>query len=137
MITQPAVKLRCSQFHGCAFCTEPSPLLCRVPFNAIYMLGSKSHGIFFSVTIIPHYLLYITPSSLSTFTLSFGPFPELHCNFVLLSLHRGCLWQLCPFTGLSRWSAPFPRLLPDCCGGLKVYYCTQPHLQKAFSSSPS
>lgn len=79
----------------------------------------------------------MAPSRLSTFTLSFGLFPELHCNLVLPSLHRGCSWQLCPFPGLSEWSAPFLRLLPDCCEGLKVYYCAQPHLQKAISSLAS
>jgi len=137
MVTEPAVKVRRPQFHGCASCREPSPFLSSVPINAIHMLRSKSHGIFFSATIIPHYSLYIAPSSLRTFTLSFGPFPELHCNFVLPSLHGGCLWKLCPLAGLSRWSGPFLRVLPDCSGGLRVYYCAQPHLQKAFNSSAS
>lgn len=120
--------------HGCAL---PSLLPCSVPIHAIHMLGSKSHAIFFSATIIPHYPLYTSPSRFSTFTSPFGPLPELHGNFVLPSLHRAWLWQLCPCTGLSRWSAPFWRLLPYCCGGLKVYYCAQPHLQKTFSSLAS
>lgn len=114
-----------------------------LPFSAVFLsipfirLVQNLMALFFSATIIPQYPLYMSPSSLSTFTLSFGPFPELHCNFVLPSLHRHCLQQLCPFTELSRWSAPFLRSLPDCCGGLKVYYCAQPHSQKACSSLAS
>lgn len=99
MVTPPAVKVRCSQLHGCASCREPSPLLCSIPINAIHTLGSKSHGIFVSATITPHYPLYMAPSSLSTFTLSFGPFPELHCNFVLPSLHRAACGSFVPSLG--------------------------------------
>lgn len=114
MVTQSAVKVRCSQFHGCASqlhsALSPS-LQCSYPCHSYAWFKISCY--FFLCYHHPHYPLYISQSSFSTFTLSFGPLPELHSNFVLPSLHRGWLWQLCPFTGLSRWSAPFQRLLPD------------------------
>lgn len=115
--------------HGCASCREPSPLPCSVPINAIHMLGSIPHGIFFSATIMPHYLLYTAPSAPSlcltdlswsfTATLLSLPYTQLPVAFVVL----------------SRWRIPFLRLFPDPCRGLKFYHCAQAHSQKALSSS--
>lgn len=106
---------------------EPSPLPCSVPINAIHMLGSKSHGIFFSATIMPHCLLHgLSLPSLCLLDLSWSftatlfsfPYTELPVAFV----------------DLTRWRTPFLRLFPDHCRGLKFYHCVQAHSQKALSS---
>lgn len=54
MVTQPEVKVRCSQCHGCVSYREPSPLLCSLPINVICMFGSKSRSSFFSAYSTTH-----------------------------------------------------------------------------------
>lgn len=134
MITQPAVSIRCSQFHCCASCRQLPPLLCSVPVNVTHILGSKSHGVFFSVTIVPHCPLYMAPSSLSLCLLDHSL--SFSVTLFRLFLCRGGLWQLCPITGLRRRSAHFPQT-PNYHPGAQGLLLYAASLTEAFGSLAS
>lgn len=131
MITQPAVSIRCSQFHCCASCRQLPPLLCSVPVNVTHILGSKSHCFFFSVTIVPHCPLYMAPSSLSLCLLDH--FLSFSVTLFRLFYAEEACGSSAPSLGWGG-GALTSRKLQITIQGLRVYYCMQPCLQRPLAS---
>lgn len=129
MVTEPAVKVRCSQLHGCASCREPS-----LPRCSAHQCHShawfKISRYFLSATVMPHYQLYIAPLPHLHFV--FWTFPGASLRLCSPFLAQNCLW---PSQSRAGGELPFSgEGFPDYCKGPKFYHCAQAHPQKALGS---